>query len=156
MMIKKFLAAACIAISAMGLMGASAQDSIVGQWKTIDDVTGYPKSIIEISETPSHTFTATVRKIFPVPGAPVHETCVACTGEKHNQPIIGMTILTGLKSDSAVKGHYIDGEILDPHNGKSYHCNMQLENNNEKLNVRGYIGLPLFGRTQTWIRMTGS
>jgi uncharacterized protein (DUF2147 family) len=46
------------------------------------------------------------------------------------------------------------GEILDPENGKTYKATLKLADNGQKLLVRGYIGLPIFGRSQTWVRRT--
>ena len=61
-----------------------------------------------------------------------------------------MTILWGLTAAGSVwKG----GEILDPDNGKTYRCKMTLSDDGKELNVRGYIGISLIGRTQTWHRL---
>lgn len=133
---------------------AADMHSPVGLWKTIDDITGKPKAIVEITETPSHTLQGTVIKIFPRPGYDQNELCTACRGSRHNQRIVGMTILNGLRADRDNPGRWDDGEILDPKNGKTYHSAIQLTDHNQKLNVRGYIGIPLFGRSQIWNRVT--
>lgn len=122
----------------------------VGYWKTIDDVTGKPKSIVKIWETPSHLLVGQVIKIFPTPGKTPHLVCAACTGNNHNQPIVGMIIITGLK---AHEHQWNNGKILDPHNGKTYNCSAKIADNGKKLDVRGYIGLPILGRSQTWERV---
>ena len=127
--------------------------SPIGYWQTIDDVTNQPKSIIQITETPAHIVEGTVIKIFPRPGYDQNELCTACNGSQHNQRIVGMKILTGLQVDKDNPDRWNGGEILDPHNGKTYHSTMQLTDNNQKLNVRGYIGVPLFGRSQSWQRV---
>ena len=75
--------------------------------------------------------------------------CDKCTGPRHNQPIVGMTILWGLSKQS---GTYGGGEILDPKNGKTYRCKIELVEGGSKLKVRGFIGISLLGRTQTWVR----
>jgi uncharacterized protein (DUF2147 family) len=54
-----------------------------------------------------------------------------------------------LKKDG---GEYTGGQILDPANGKTYKSKMSLAEGGKKLDVRGYVGAPLFGRTQTWVR----
>ena len=61
-----------------------------------------------------------------------------------------MTILWGLKDEGeAWKG----GQILDPDNGKTYRCKMTVSDDGRELDVRGYIGISLIGRTQTWLRV---
>lgn len=149
----------CLAASALIMLfaqGVSAADSNspVGLWKTIDDVTGKPKSIIEITETPQHTLQGKVIKIFPRPGYDQNEICAACRGPKHNQRIVGMIVLEGLRADVDDPGRWNNGKILDPKNGKTYNSTVQLTDGNTRLNVRGYIGIPMFGRTQIWERVT--
>lgn len=129
-------------------------NSPVGLWKTIDDVTGQPKAIVEITETPAHTLQGTVLKIFPRPGYDQNEVCSQCRGPNHNKKIVGMVILEDLRADKDNPGRWNGGKILDPKNGKTYKSTIQLTNKNQRLNVRGYIGLPLFGRSQIWNRVT--
>ena len=61
-----------------------------------------------------------------------------------------MAILWGLAEDHE---EWNGGYILDPKNGKTYKCEMKLEDGGKKLTVRGYIGFSLLGRSQTWIRV---
>jgi uncharacterized protein (DUF2147 family) len=153
--LKKLLgiAVSTLALCLNPLTALATIDSATGLWKTIDDVTGKPKSIIQITETPNRKLQGTILKIFPRPGFDQNELCVACKGARHNQPIVGMTILTGLELDRANHGRWNNGEILDPLNGKTYHSTIQLSDHNAKLTVRGYIGMPLFGRSQVWERV---
>jgi uncharacterized protein (DUF2147 family) len=124
--------------------------SPLGYWKTIDDVTNKPKSIIQIWEGDNHALMGKVMKIYPRPGKDQHELCSACEGERHNQPIVGMVILTGLTFSD---GQWSGGRILDPANGKTYKCIIKPYADGKRLLVRGYIGLPLLGRSQTWERV---
>jgi uncharacterized protein (DUF2147 family) len=63
-----------------------------------------------------------------------------------------MTVLSGMtKSENGWEG----GQILDPDNGKIYRCKMHLEKDGKELVVRGYIGISLLGRSQTWVRPSG-
>jgi uncharacterized protein (DUF2147 family) len=71
-----------------------------------------------------------------------------------NKPIEGLANIWGLQQDSENPLKWIDGQILDPKNGKSYHCQMTLSEDGKELSVHGYVGVPLFGRTQTWSRIT--
>lgn len=125
-------------------------NTAVGYWKTIDDVSGKTKAIIRIWEENRQLY-GQITQTYLEPGD--HELCVACQDERHNQPILGMVILTSLKPSKNSMKAWSDGEILDPKSGKIYHCNVQVSNNGQALNVRGYVGMPLFGRTQTWVRV---
>ncbi|HSW69743.1 MAG TPA: DUF2147 domain-containing protein [Gammaproteobacteria bacterium] len=125
-------------------------DSPIGYWKTIDDITGKPKSIVQIWRDQNHLLMAKIIKIFPDNQANQNKICVACRGEKHNRPIVGMVIMSGLKS---AENQWTSGHILDPENGKTYKCKARLTEKGKRLNVQGYIGLPLFGRSQTWERV---
>ena len=60
-----------------------------------------------------------------------------------------MKILRRLRWDGE---QYSGGEILDPDDGKVYRCSMRLVDGGRKLEVRGFVGIPLLGRTQTWLR----
>lgn len=125
-------------------------NSPVGVWKTIDDVTGQPKSIIQIYANSDQTLSGKVMKIFPSPGKDENEVCEACKGAWHNQKIVGMVILEGMKANG---NKWDGGQILDPKNGKTYRCTFKLSNNGGELNVRGYIGISAFGRSQVWLRV---
>lgn len=151
----KFLAKFILLFCSLWLLqviAASNNSSPVGLWKTIDDETGKPKAIVQISETRDQTLTGRILKIYPRPGYDQHELCAACTGANHNKPIVGLVILENLVHDKKNTDEWNGGNILDPKNGKTYHCTIQLLNKGERLRVRGYIGLPLFGRSQTWLR----
>lgn len=121
--------------------------SPAGLWKSIDDKSGKPRSLIRISEH-NGTYSAVIEK-----GLLASDTgdalCDKCTDERKGQKIIGMTIVKGLKEKDSV---YEGGEILDPENGKTYKCKMKLDDSGNKLEVRGFIGISLFGRSQTWTR----
>lgn len=123
--------------------------SPVGLWRTIDDKLGKERSLVRIVESDG-TYRGQVEKLFNrQPDDDPDGICRKCEGERKNQPIVGMTILWGLKPEG---GQYSGGEILDPKNGKVYRAQMKLIEGGKKLEVRGYIGVSLFGRSQTWIR----
>ena len=122
--------------------------SPVGLWKTIDDNTGKPRGLVRIIEV-NGEYQGKVEKIFSKPGEEPDPKCEKCDGARHNQPVIGMTILWGLTKQG---DEYQGGEILDPENGKVYRAKMKLDGDEGKLGVRGFIGFSLFGRTQTWVR----
>ena len=120
--------------------------SVIGKWKTIDDETGKPKSVVEIYEKSGKIY-GKVIEIFRADER--NRVCEECTGDDKNKPILGITVIKGLSKDGK---EYNDGKILDPKNGKLYKCFITLEGN-DKLKVRGYIGFSLIGRTQYWYRV---
>jgi uncharacterized protein (DUF2147 family) len=136
-------------ISVLGSSAVCAAElSPVGLWRTIDDQTGKPRGLVRITET-NGEYQARVEKTFPKPGEDSNPKCEKCNGTRQNQPIIGMTILWGLKKQG---DEYQGGEILDPENGKVYRARIKVEDGGKKLDVRGFIGFSLFGRSQTWVR----
>ena len=138
-----------LAASALVAAGAMAQDaSPVGVWKTIDDETGKPKSLVRITES-NGELRGKIEKLFREAGEEQNPKCEKCEGSLKDQPVIGMTIITGMKKDGS---EYNGGHILDPNNGKVYKSKMSLIEGGKKLDVRGYIGVPMLGRTQTWVR----
>lgn len=121
--------------------------SPAGLWKSIDDKTGKPRSLIRISEADG-IFSGVVEKGLRE-GDSGDRVCDKCTDERKGQKIIGMTVIKNIKGSN---GSYAGGEILDPENGKVYQCKMKLDETGNKLEVRGFIGMSLFGRSQTWLR----
>lgn len=148
-MLKK--AAVAAVAGALGLLLAFpvfAQTSPVGLWKSIDDATGKPMALIRIIDSQGE-LKGKIQKLFAPPADDKNPTCNECTDTRKNQPIIGMTILDGMRAEGDAFG---GGSILDPDNGKVYKSRMTLIDGGKKLQVRGYIGVPLLGRTQTWVR----
>jgi uncharacterized protein (DUF2147 family) len=119
--------------------------SVLGKWKTIDDETGKAKSIVEIYEKSGKIYGKVV-EILEVEHK--NNVCSECSGSDKNKPILGMIIIKGLTKEGS---EYTNGKILDPKNGKTYKCFVTLEAK-DKLKVRGFIGISLFGRTQYWYR----
>ncbi len=130
------------------LVTAQASESPVGLWRTIDDKTGKEKSLVRIVEA-NGELRATIEKLFREPHEEPNPNCDKCPGERKNKPVLGMMIMTGLKKSGS---EYDGGEILDPANGKTYRVKMWTAEGGKKLNVRGFIGVSLLGRTQVWVR----
>lgn len=134
----------------LGVVGisVSAQSSIVGKWKSIDDKTGETKSVVEIVERGGLVY-GKIIKIFPKPGDDQDPICGKCPqdDDRYNQKIIGMEIIRKMKKSG---NEYTDGNILDPEVGRVYRCKLWLESND--LKVRGYWG-PVW-RTQTWKKVS--
>ncbi len=126
--------------------GLQAQ-SILGKWKTIDDVSGKPRSVVEISQE-GDKFFGKIIKFFPEPGDDPDPICEECKGPKKGKKVVGLQIIEDMMQDG---DEYKGGEILDPENGKVYDCKLWVEDGS--LKVRGYL-LFLY-RTQTWLPYDG-
>lgn len=127
-----------------------AQETPAGAWKTIDDSSGKPRAIVLITES-NGTLSGKIERLFPAPANEQNPRCTACSDARKGQPILGMTILSGLRREGNSMV-WSGGEILDPDNGKIYRSKATLTDGGRKLDVRGYIGVPMLGRTQTWLR----
>ena len=145
-MFKNTLAFAALATASLF---ANAQSTPVGLWKTIDDESGKERSLVRIQEN-NGQLTGTIEK-FLDPATKPDVKCDVCTDERKGQPILGMQILRGLKPTDD-KARWDGGEILDPSKGKVYKSRITLIEGGKKLEMRGYIGTPLLGRTQVWVR----
>jgi uncharacterized protein (DUF2147 family) len=122
--------------------------SPAGLWTTYSDRSGKADGLVRITEE-NGELQGIVEAVFSPPAPSAHPLCEECPGELKNQPIVGMKILRGLRWDG---GQYSGGEILDPDEGRFYRCNMRISDGGRKLELRGYVGIPLLGRTQTWTR----
>ena len=123
--------------------------SPVGYWKTIDDKTGELKSIVKIWEE-NGQLKGRIEKLFPKPDEDPNPKCEECTGDRKDKPILGMVFLWKFVRD---EDRWVDGKVLDPENGKIYHCTLKVVEQGRKLEVFGYIRIIFkIGRTQTWLR----
>lgn len=129
-------------------MAALAQDSPVGTWTTIDDATGKVKSVVEIYPARDGSLAGRVEKVLQSERGP-NPVCDKCPGERKNKPVEGMVILWGMQPGA---GNWEGGKILDPASGKVYSARIRPIENGSKLEVRGFMGFSLLGRTQVWVR----
>jgi uncharacterized protein (DUF2147 family) len=118
----------------------------VGRWQVFDDKTGKPHGVVRIWADQGRLFGA-VEKL--PDDKPVNAKCLKCSGALRDKPVLGMVVLRNMSPDG---GEWSGGQILDPENGKVYKCKLRVSGK-DTLEVRGYIGLSLFGRTQTWKRI---
>ncbi|MGK4567675.1 DUF2147 domain-containing protein [Flavobacterium sp. 3HN19-14] len=139
---KKYLSLLLLLFTISGI----AQHTIIGKWKTIDDETGKAMAVIEIYEFKGKIY-GRIQEVIN-PNNRKHK-CDKCPGEDKGKGLIGLNVIKGLTKDG---DEYNGGKILDPKSGKLYKCYITLEND-DKLKVRGYIGISLIGRTQYWHRV---
>ncbi len=124
---------------------AVSAQSPVGVWKNLDDEDGKEKSHIEIYQQ-NGKLRGKVVKLLP---AATVTKCNTCKGDKKGKDLLGLDILWDMKETGKV---WDGGQILDPKNGKEYNCKIEFDGT-EKLKVRGYIGVSIFGRTQVWYKV---
>jgi uncharacterized protein (DUF2147 family) len=129
---------------------AFAQATPVGLWKTIDDETGKEKSLVRISEA-NGTLSGRIEKLLDP--AKADAKCDKCTDERKDQPVAGLAIIRNVKKSEGGADEWSGGDILDPNNGKVYKLRLKPVDGGKRLEVRGYIGMPMLGRTQTWQRV---
>lgn len=132
--------------------GSALAQDLTGTWQQIDDKSGSPKAIIEISKESNGTYTGQIVKITPRPGYTPQKTCNNCPAPYTNQPILGMDIIKGLKHVEGT-GNYERGRVIDPLAGKVYDAKMKLNASGKRLTLRAYMGVSALGRSQTWIRL---
>jgi uncharacterized protein (DUF2147 family) len=141
---KKLLASAVLSLVASF---AFAQATPVGLWKTMDEETKAEKSLVRISEA-AGVFSGKIDKVL-TPGKG-DATCDKCDGARKDKPVLGMTIIEGVKKN-ADEAYWDGGSILDPNNGKTYKVRLTIQEGGKQMQVRGFIG-PLY-RNQTWVRV---
>ena len=129
----------------LALPMAHAADPAVGRWKTIDDETGQPKSIVEISQNANGTFSGRIVELLN-PSKP-NPACDKCKDDRKGKPITGMEIIRGMKRDG---NDYSGGTILKPDEGKVYKSKMELVEGGSKLEVSGCVAF--ICKSQVWLR----
>jgi len=142
--------AAVISVGAV-VVAAPASDptSAVGLWEQVDEKSGQPESWFRIVER-NGVYQGNIVKIFFKPGEDENWTCDKCEGDERGKPVLGLALIKGMKRN----GHsYEDGTIMDPRDGAVYRALMKLSPDGQKLEVRGFLGISLFGRSQTWNRL---
>lgn len=133
-------------LAAIPTLGMAQANSPVGTWQSVDEE-GAKKAVVKITQDANGDLRGTIIKLNQKPGA----LCEKCKGDKKGKPIEGMDIIWSLKKvgDNA----WAEGAILDPAKGETYNLKAELIDNGQKLKLRGFIGVSLFGRTQTWDRV---
>jgi uncharacterized protein (DUF2147 family) len=127
---------------------ANPPPTVVGLWRVMDGSGPGPLSLVALSERDGVVSGTVMRVLRSSQGE--HPVCQACKGPRHNQAVVGMTVVWGLKQEGD-KPVWAGGSVLDPGNGQTYKCKVTLRDANT-LEMRGYLGISLLGRTQVWHR----
>lgn len=139
-------AAAGLLLFALAAPAFASEPTPAGLWQTIDDKTGKPRGFVRVYEENGEIFGKIEGSVDP---EEAKERCDKCSGDRKDQPVIGLVILRRMKKTGV---EYTGGDILDPDTGAVYRCKIRLAEDGRKLVVRGYLGAALFGRSQIWLR----
>ncbi len=121
-------------------------NSILGDWKTIDDKTGERRAVVTLYQGTDGLYYGKISKMLMY--TELDLKCEACKDADHNAPIEGLVIIRGMHEKD---GELVGGKVLDPESGKFYYGKIYLKNG--KLVLRGSLDKRGFlGRNQTWER----
>lgn len=134
---------------ALCLAPAFANASPVGVWRTVDEDTGQPQSLLRL-RVQDGVLSALVEQILdPAKAAAI---CVRCDGERKDKPFLGMVILDGLRQSADDPAFWVGGSVLEIKTGKVYRAQLTVTDAGRKIEMRGFAGAPMFGRTRVWTR----
>jgi uncharacterized protein (DUF2147 family) len=154
---KRLLAAsaggAFCALAAVAALGAGAPQPTAAGLREKTGDSGMPAAWFRIIDC-GGSFEGKIVKMFSTSGEnPSDWRCTECKGDQRNAPVLGLTFIKGMWKDGLA---YEGGTILDPRDGAVYSAIMQLSPDGGQLTVRGSLGLPLLGRSETWKRLPNS
>lgn len=141
-----------LTVAALGLLSLSAYtqagDIAEGRWVTIDDEDGSQASVVEIKIADNGELQGTIVELLR--DKDKGKNCEECPDEFHNKPVEGLTFMWGLEKEG--EGEWRSGRILDPKSGSIYKSKLDVAEDGQSLEVRGYIGVSWIGRSQEWLR----
>ena len=132
---------------------ADAADQAVGYWKSVSDVKGEEGKVTALWKFSVDARGQLQAAIAWVPGKNADSIYVSTKPEYNGLPVKGTFWLKGLQRSGA--DSWKNGTIVDISNPKSevYGCEVKVVEGGRKLEMRGYMGISLLGRTQTWINV---
>jgi uncharacterized protein (DUF2147 family) len=148
---EKLIASGVVALVAVAtsIPLRAAGPTAVGLWEQVDENSGKAESWIKISER-NGVYEGNFVKIFFKPGQDENWVCSKCEGSEKGAPVLGLTLIKGMLRNGL---SYENGTVRDPRDGSLYRASMKISTDGKKLEMRGYLGISLFGRSQVWNRL---
>jgi uncharacterized protein (DUF2147 family) len=139
-------------LASLAIGAPAGEPSAVGLWEQVDDKTGRAESWFRITEK-NGVYQGQIVKMFPKPGSEDQKEpflCTQCEGAERNAPVLGLMLIKNMQRKGL---SYDNGTIMDPRDGQVYRALMRLSPDGKVLEVRGFLGIALLGRSQTWNRL---
>jgi uncharacterized protein (DUF2147 family) len=130
-------------------VATAAAHPIEGRWQTLDLDSGAPRGEVTLALRDG-VLEGRITGGQAKPGESQQTLCSKCPGALKDQPIIGMRNIWGMREKDGV---FEGGRLLDPDSGNIYKGTLSLAPDGKSVTVRGYIGLPTFGRSTVWKRL---